>query len=114
MHPSEPSNCHLPRGARKVPKGGFPGGAVVKNPPANAGDMGLSPGPGRSHMLWSNWARAPQLLSLRSRAREPQLLSLSATTTEAHMPRAHALQQEKPPQWEAHALQRRVASARSN
>ena len=23
---------------------GFPGGAVVKNPPANAGDMGLSPG----------------------------------------------------------------------
>ena len=32
----------------------FPGGAVVKNPPANAGDMGLSPGPGRSHMLQSN------------------------------------------------------------
>ena len=33
---------------------GFPGGAVVKNPPANAGDMGSSPGPGRSHMPWSN------------------------------------------------------------
>ena len=32
----------------------FPGGAVVKNPPANAGDMGLSPGPRRSHMLQSN------------------------------------------------------------
>ena len=32
----------------------FPGGAVVKNPPANAGDMGLSPGPGRSHMPRSN------------------------------------------------------------
>ena len=32
----------------------FPGGAVVGNPPASAGDMGLSPGPGRSHMLWSN------------------------------------------------------------
>ena len=32
----------------------FPGGAVVKNPPANAGDMGLSPGPGRSHMSRSN------------------------------------------------------------
>ena len=27
---------------------GFPGGAVVKNPPANAGDTGSSPGPGRS------------------------------------------------------------------
>ena len=32
----------------------FPGGAVVKNPPANAGNMGSIPGPGRSHMLWSN------------------------------------------------------------
>ena len=31
-----------------------PGGAVVKNPPANAGDTGSSPGPGRSHMLQSN------------------------------------------------------------
>ena len=25
-----------------------------RNPLANAGDTGLSPGPGRSHMLWSN------------------------------------------------------------
>ena len=32
----------------------FPGGAVVKNLPANAGDTGLSPGLGRSHMLWRN------------------------------------------------------------
>ena len=37
----------------KVAKG-FPGGAVVKNPPANSGDMGSSPGPGRSHMPRSN------------------------------------------------------------
>ena len=28
---------------------GFPGCSVVKNPPANAGDMGLIPGLGRSH-----------------------------------------------------------------
>ena len=27
---------------------GFPGGSVVKNPPASAGDMGLIPGLGRS------------------------------------------------------------------
>ena len=27
---------------------GFPGGLVVKNPPANAGDVGLIPGSGRS------------------------------------------------------------------
>ena len=26
----------------------FPGGAVARNPPANAGDVGSSPGPGRS------------------------------------------------------------------
>ena len=32
----------------------FPGGAVVKNPPANAEDMGPSPGRGRSHMPQSN------------------------------------------------------------
>ena len=32
----------------------FPGGIVVKNPPANAGDTGSSPGLGRSHMLRSN------------------------------------------------------------
>ena len=32
----------------------FPGDTAVKNPPANAGDMGSSRGPGRSHMLRSN------------------------------------------------------------
>ena len=32
----------------------FPGGAVVKNPPAKAGDTGSIPGPGRSHSLQSN------------------------------------------------------------
>ena len=32
----------------------FPGGTVVKNLPANAGDTGLSPGPGKSHMPQSN------------------------------------------------------------
>ena len=38
---------------------------MVENPPANAGDTGSSPGLGRPHMPWSNWAREPQLLSLR-------------------------------------------------
>ena len=47
---------------------------MVKNPPANAGDMGSIPGPERSHMPQSNYACVPQLLSLRSRAHEPQLL----------------------------------------
>jgi len=53
---------------------GFPGGSVVKNPPADAGVTGSNPGLGRSHKLWSNQAHAAQLLS----------------------PRTHALQQEKP------------------
>ena len=80
----------------------FPGGAVVKNPPANAGDTGSSPGLGRSHMLQSN------------KARVPQLLSPHAAFTEAHAPRARAPQQEKPPQWEARAPQWRVAPAQQN
>ena len=44
---------------------GFPGGAVVEGLPASAGDMGLSPGLGGSHMPRSDWLRGPQLLSLR-------------------------------------------------
>ena len=32
----------------------FPGGPVVKNLPASARDMFLTPGPGRPHMLQSN------------------------------------------------------------
>ena len=32
----------------------FPSGPVVKNPPANAGDTGLIPGPGRSLMPQSD------------------------------------------------------------
>ena len=32
----------------------FPGGTVVKNPPANAGDMDSIPGLGRTHMPQSN------------------------------------------------------------
>ena len=32
----------------------FLGDTVVKNPPANAWDMGSSPGPERSHMPGSN------------------------------------------------------------
>ena len=44
--------CFLKKKKKKLRD--FPGGAVVKNPPANAGDTGSSPGPARSHMPWSN------------------------------------------------------------
>ena len=62
---------------------------MVKDPPANAGDMGSIPGLERSRMLRSNEARVPQLLSLCSRARGPQLLSPPGS-------RARALRQDKP------------------
>ena len=52
----------------------FPGGAVDRNLPANAGDTGLIPDPGRSHVPWNNWAHTAQLLSPSSRACQPQLL----------------------------------------
>ena len=55
---------------------GFPDGAVVQSLPANAGDTGSSPGLGRSHMLRSNQACEPQLLSLR-------VWSLCSATREA-------------------------------
>ena len=61
---------------------GFPGGSVVKIP-ASAGDMGSIPGLGRSHVLQSNEAHAPQLFSLPTKAQETQLLSPHITTTEA-------------------------------
>ena len=44
---------------------GFPGGAVVESLPAGAGDASSSPGLGGSRMPRSDWAREPQLLSLR-------------------------------------------------
>ena len=38
---------------------------MIESLPANAGDVGSSPGLGGSHMPQSGWAREPQLLSLR-------------------------------------------------
>ena len=49
---------------RKTDLTDFPGGPVVKNLPANAGGMGLIPSRGRFHILQSNQACTPQLLSL--------------------------------------------------
>ena len=41
---------------------GLPGGSVVKNPPANAGDTDSIPDVGRSHRPQSNEAHAPEAL----------------------------------------------------
>ena len=68
----------------------FPGGMVDKNLPTNAGDTGSIPGPGRFHMLWATKSHAQNYW--------------------AHVPTVCVLQQ-KTPQWEACALQWRVAPA---
>ena len=39
---------------RQIQAGAFLGGSVVRNPPANVGEMSLIPDPGGSHMPWSN------------------------------------------------------------
>ena len=67
---------------------GFPGGSVVRNPPANAGDTGLIPDPARSHMLQSNKAMRHNYLACAPELMKP-----------VHL-RVHT-QQGNPPQWEA-------------
>ena len=54
----------------------FPGGSVLKNQPADAGDVVSIPGPGRSHTPQSNQAHALQLL-------KPVHLQLCSATREA-------------------------------
>ena len=44
----------IPRAITKTWRRDFLGVTVVKNPPANARDMGSIPGPGRSHMPRNN------------------------------------------------------------
>jgi len=72
--------------------GVFPGASVVKLPP-NAGDTGSIQG-------WGT--KMPHATGL---------ISLYATATVSMHPRACALQQEKPPQWEAYQPQLEKARA---
>ena len=48
------ADLHLMCEIKKTNPPDFPGGPVVKNWPWNAGDTGLVPCLGRSHMPWSN------------------------------------------------------------
>ena len=45
---------------------GFPGGSVVKNPPANAGDPGSIPGSGRSSRRKWQWEEISSILAWKS------------------------------------------------
>ena len=69
---------------QKIIFGDFLGGPLVKNPPANAVDMGLSPGLGSTCFRATN----PKSSNYRSPGS-----------------RARARQQEKPLQWEVHTTQ---------
>ena len=89
---------------------GFPGGTVVENPPAGAGDTGSSPGLGGSHMPRSDWARGPRLLSLR-------VWSLCSAAGGAAMVRGpHAAMRSGPhlPQLEEALTQKRRPSTAKN
>ena len=81
----------------------LPCGLVVKNLPANAGDTGSIPGPGRLHMLQSNSARAP-LLSLCSRPWSCNYCTHVLQLLKPTYPRA-MLSDKRPPQWGALAPQ---------
>ena len=78
--PCDPAIPPLGTYSKEIKAWGFPGGAVVENLPANAGDTGSSPVLGGSHMPRSRWAREPRLLSLR-------VWSLCSTTREAAIAR---------------------------
>ena len=89
---------------------GFPGGAVVENLPANAGDTGSSPGLGRSHMPQSNWVREPQLLSLRVWS----LCSATREATTVRGPRTAMKSGPRSPQLEKALAQRRRPNTAKN
>ena len=74
--------------------GDFPGGAVDKNPPANAGDRGFDPWAGKILHAESNSAPVPQVLSPCSRVHELQLLKPTHLEPEPYNKRSHC--KEKP------------------
>ena len=63
----------------KIEGWGFPCGPVIKNPPCNARETGLSPGLGRFHMSQATKTWAPQPLSLCSWVHEPATTELATS-----------------------------------
>ena len=83
---------------------------MVESLPADAGDAGSGPGLGGSHMLQSNWAREPQLLSL-------SVWSLCSTKREAAIvtgPRTAMKSGPHSPQLEKALTQRRGPNTAKN
>ena len=98
-------------GLQEKAKRDVPGGPVVKNPPANAGDTGLIPGPGRSDMPRSTEARAPQLL--KPAHLEPLLCSNRSHRKEKPT-RCSEEQPSLPTTEKASTQQRRSSTAKNN
>ena len=80
----------------------FPGGPVVENPFASAGDTDSIPGPGRSHIPWGKWAPCttatePTLRGPRAATTEPAPYRLFSATREAAAVRSlHTATRESP------------------
>ena len=105
----------LRRTCKEPPTRDLPGGPVVKNLLAKAGDLGWLPGPGRLHIPWGSKGREPQLLkpvclepvlckrrshalgSLRAVAREQP--PLGTTEKASAQPRRRAQPQIKRKKW---------------
>ena len=89
--------------------GGIPGGSGVKNPPADAGDTGSVPGPGRPHspqglssraqglQLPSPPARGPALNKSGYRIEQPTHRTGRAAATRHEQTNAHAAMQTNKP-----------------
>ena len=99
----------------------FPGGPVVKKPSCNAGDASSIPGQGNQDPTFHGatkpvrhnyWACTLEPASHNYWARVPQLLKPTRLESMLRNKRSH--HHEKSPQWEASALQWRVALAHRN
>ena len=62
----------------------FPGGTVGENPPANAGDTGSVPAPGRFLRPRDGWACVPQRLSPRDAVRESPCATVKAKRSQVN------------------------------
>ena len=112
----------------KTDNQGFPGGAVVKNLPANVRDTGSSRGPGRSHMRGATkpvrhnyWACALEPTSQNCWAHEPQLLKpvrlepvLHKRSQQNESPCTATKSSPRSPQLEKARVQQRRSNAAKN
>ena len=70
----------------------FSGGPVVKNPPANAGDTGSIPGPGRFHTLRSSYCSWIAPISMRS-----PCIAVKHSPRSLQLEKAHSNKPPEPP-----------------